>query len=79
MRSSVIRSEHNFDSIVSSTFMLRFVPWPRSSRVASFSPVYSQVMTMHYWRGQWDRKSDSTISDVKPCSSRNWILFSTGL
>jgi hypothetical protein len=51
MRSSVIRSEHNFDSIVSSTFMLRFVPWPHSSRVASFSPVYSQVMTMHYWRG----------------------------
>jgi hypothetical protein len=41
MRSSMIGSEHSFDSIMSSTFMPRSVPWPRSSRVASFSPVYN--------------------------------------
>jgi hypothetical protein len=31
MTSSVIGSEHSFDSIVSSTFMPRSVPWPCSS------------------------------------------------
>jgi hypothetical protein len=38
---SEFRSELSFTNIASSTFRFRFVPWPRSSCVASFSLVYS--------------------------------------
>jgi hypothetical protein len=46
-RSSEIESELNFNSIVSNTFSPRSVPLPRSSRVASFSPMYNQTLQMH--------------------------------
>jgi hypothetical protein len=36
----VIRSEHSFGNIASSTFMPKFFPRPRSSHVVSFSLVY---------------------------------------
>jgi hypothetical protein len=28
---------------------------------------------------RFDKKSNDTIIDVKPFSTRNWILFNTGL
>jgi hypothetical protein len=73
MRSSNIKSELNFGNIMSSTFKPKSVLWPRSSHVASFSPMYNQAPRARYWRGAmcWDRKSNSTISDVKPCLARN--------
>jgi hypothetical protein len=80
MRSPEIESELNFDNILSNTFISRSVPWPCSSRVASFSSVYIQGVRAHYWMGAMhqDKKSDGTISDVKPFSTRNRILLSTG-
>jgi hypothetical protein len=70
----------NFDSIVSSTPGSRSVLGPCSSRVASFSLVYSHTKRARSWRGamRFDKKSCNTIIDVKPFSIRNWILCSMG-
>jgi hypothetical protein len=70
-----------FDSITSSTPESRSNPQPRSSRVASFSLVYSHAGRARSWRGamRFDKKSCSTIIDVKPFSARNWILYTIEL
>jgi predicted NUDIX family NTP pyrophosphohydrolase len=40
---SKIKSKLNFDNVMSNTFRSRFVPWPCSSQMASFSLVYNQA------------------------------------
>jgi hypothetical protein len=70
----------NFDSIPVNTVSSRPDPSPCSNRVASFSPVYIQAGRARNWRRgmHFDRKSNSTIIDIKPCSAKNWILFNMG-
>jgi hypothetical protein len=41
MKSREDGSMLNFNNIMSNTFRSRSIPLPRSSRVVSFSPVYS--------------------------------------
>jgi hypothetical protein len=73
MTSLEIGLELNFDNIMSITFMLRSIPWPHSSHVASSSLVYNQAARARWWIGviHWDKKMDITTSDVKPCLARN--------
>jgi hypothetical protein len=80
MKSPEDGSTHSIDSIPSGTFRYRSDPWPHSSRVVSFSSVYTQAGRARCWRGamRFDKKSNSTIIDVKPFSTRNWILFNMG-
>jgi hypothetical protein len=61
----------SYSSIVSSTSGSRMDPRLRSSRVVSFSPVYSHAGRAHYWRRamRFDNKSCITIIDVKPFST----------
>jgi hypothetical protein len=80
MESSETKLEVNFHNIVSSTLRSRNIPWPCSSRVVSFSPVYNLAARPCYWRGaiRQERKSNKTIIDVRPFSARNWILLRMG-
>jgi hypothetical protein len=60
----------------------RLDPGSRSSRMISFTPVYIHARRWDWsWRGarHFDRKSCSTISEVRPFSARYWIQSSTGL
>jgi hypothetical protein len=54
-------------------------PRPHSSHMLSFSLVYIQAGRARSWSGamHFNKKSNSTIIDVKPYSARNWILFNT--
>jgi hypothetical protein len=70
----------SFDSIPASTVRSRSDPRPCSSHVASFFLVYILVRRARSWRGvmRFDRKSNSTIIDVKSFLAKNRILFNPG-
>jgi hypothetical protein len=69
----------SFDSIPVSTDGSWSDLRPHSSHVVSFSPMYIQVGRAHCWRGatRFNKKSNSTIIDIKSFLARNQILFIT--
>jgi hypothetical protein len=80
MKSPEDGSTLNFNNIPVSTDGSRSDPRLHSSHVASFSPVYILVRRARNWRGvmRFDKKSNSTIINVKSFSAKNWILLSMG-